>query len=67
MMKKEFAKWILDIAKYIVTALLLSSVFSDMSRPLVIIMGLFAALLCLGWGLWILKQCDKDQIKEDKK
>ena len=66
-MKIEFAKWILDIAKYIVTALLLSSVFSDMSRPIVIVLGLFAALLCLGWGLWILNQCDKEQKKEAKK
>ncbi len=66
-MRTEFAKWILDIAKYIVTALLLSSVFSDMSRPIVIILGLFAALLCLAWGLWILHKIDKTKEKEEKK
>ncbi len=32
-MKKELGKWLMDIAKYIVTALLLSSVFGDMQNP----------------------------------
>ena len=29
-MKKEFGKWLLDIAKYMVTGLLFSTIFADM-------------------------------------
>lgn len=32
-MKKELGKWLMDIAKYIITALLLSSVSGDMQNP----------------------------------
>ncbi len=28
-MKKEFGKWLIDVAKYVSTAILLSSLFSD--------------------------------------
>lgn len=28
-MKHEFGKWLMDVAKYLVTAVLLASVFSD--------------------------------------
>ena len=36
--KKEFGKWLMDIAKYMVTALLLSTIFSDMQEPIIIYM-----------------------------
>ena len=42
-MKKEFGKWLMDIAKYMVTALLLSSVFGNTSA------------ITLSVGLWFLK------------
>ena len=31
-MKKEFGKWLMDIAKYVATAVLLSSFFADIDR-----------------------------------
>ena len=31
-MKKEFGKWLIDIAKYLTTAILLSSLFSDIKN-----------------------------------
>lgn len=31
-MRKELGKWLLDIAKYLVTAVLLASVFSDIEE-----------------------------------
>lgn len=34
-MRKEFGKWLLDIAKYMVTALMLSSVFTDLESPII--------------------------------
>ena len=31
-MRKELGKWLMDIAKYLVTAVLLASVFSDITE-----------------------------------
>lgn len=35
-MEKEFGKWLMDVAKYMATALLLSTIFSDMKDPITI-------------------------------
>lgn len=34
-MKKEFGKWLMDIAKYLATAVLISSVFDSLEEPFV--------------------------------
>lgn len=60
-MRKELGKWLMDIAKYMVTALLLSSVFADMSNIWVLVFVLTGAVLTLFGGLWLLQ--DK---KEEK-
>lgn len=55
-MKHEFGKWLMDIAKYLVTAVLLASVFSDIQeRWIVYILVSCAIVLTLGWGLWLLR------------
>ena len=51
-MKKELGKWLLDIAKYLVTAVLLASVFSDIEEKLIIyIVVSIAIIITLGFGL----------------
>lgn len=65
-MEREFAKWILDIAKYVVTALLLSNVFSDMSNNSMLFLGLMIAGGCLAWGLILLKIQDKKDKQREK-
>ncbi|ATV32031.1 DUF6722 family protein [Prevotella intermedia] len=59
-MKKEFGKWLMDIAKYMVTALLLSSVFGNMDNLWVFVSVIIGAALTLGWGLYLVK----DNIKQ---
>ena len=54
-MKKEFGKWLMDVAKYMVTALLLSSIFGDMSTPLVLVSVVMATASTLGAGLWLVR------------
>ena len=49
-MKKELGKWLMDIAKYMVTALLLSSVFGDIGQTSVFICVIAASAITLGWG-----------------
>lgn len=40
-MRQKIGDWFLDVAKYILTAVLLSSMFSDMKNPFV-----FAGVIC---------------------
>ena len=63
-MKKEFGKWLMDIAKYMTTALVLSPVFGEMDSPLVMGIVIAGATLTLIIGLLLVKE---NKIgKEDK-
>lgn len=64
-MKKEFGKWLMDIAKYMVTALLLSSVFGDIGQTSVFVCVIAASAITLGWGLYLVKD-NKDANKMKK-
>ena len=50
-MRKEFGKWLMDIAKYIVTAVIISSMFGEMDSTTVYIAGAIAVLGTLTGGL----------------
>ena len=50
-MRKELGKWLMDIAKYIVTAVIISSLFGDMDSSTVYITGAIAVLGTLIGGL----------------
>lgn len=54
-MKKELGKWLKNIAKYMVTALLFSSVFADIGQTYVFICVIAASAITLGWGLYLVK------------
>lgn len=61
-MRKELGKWLMDIAKYMVTALLLSSTFGDMTNPLILACVIVASAATLGAGLWLVRNTNR---KED--
>ena len=66
-MKKEFGKWLLDIAKYIVTAVILSSIFSDLNDKLIVyIISASAVVVSMTFGLLLLKD-EKPKKKKSKK
>lgn len=60
-MKKEFGKWLMDIAKYMVTALLLSTAFGNMDRLWVLVCVVIGVILTLGWGLSLIRQDEKQK------
>lgn len=61
-MKKELGKWLMDIAKYIATAVILTSVFGEISEQWVIYVGgLAAVVLTLAVGLWLIKDKKKGE------
>ncbi len=53
-MKKELGKWLMDVAKYMTTALLLSSTFGDMKNPWVIASVIMASIITLFAGLCLI-------------
>lgn len=65
-MKKEFGKWLMDIAKYMVTALLLSTIFADMAEPVIIYMVIILSTIVLGFGLYWVNEGENDNKKIKK-
>lgn len=62
-MKKELGKWLMDIAKYITTAVVLTSIFGDVQeRWIIYVGGSLAVIVTLLAGLWLVK----DKRKENK-
>ena len=52
--RKELGKWLMDIAKYWVTAVLLSSIITDMGNSWILYLSVsFSVVLTLSVGLWV--------------
>ena len=68
-MKKELGKWFMDIAKYLLTGVLLASMVSDLQDMKwgVYVVGFIATLLCLGLGMAMLRDTKEEtkRIEED--
>ena len=61
-MRRELGKWLMDIAKYLATAVLLSSVFSEQEEGVMYIIAFLAAVITLFTGLILVR--DKKQKEE---
>lgn len=56
-MKKEFGKWLLDVSKYITTAVVLSNIFGEVEDKMYIFIGGGVAIaMTLIWGLYLVKE-----------
>ena len=63
-MKHELGKWFLDIAKYLVTAILFASVFSEIEEKWIVYYLVFSAItLTLGAGLWLLRDKKEKEVQ----
>lgn len=61
-MKKEFGKWLMDIAKYITTAVILASIFGEVEQKWIIYLGgILAVAFTLGWGLYLVRDNKKGE------
>lgn len=55
-MKKEFGKWLMDIAKYLMTVAILSSIITDIDKTWLYYLSLlFFIVLILVFGLWLIR------------
>ena len=66
-MKREFGKWLLDIAKYMVTALLLSTIFADIHEPIIFYLAAIFSFVLLIIGLAVFYNIDQEEKKKLKK
>ena len=66
-MKTEFGKWLMDIAKYMVTALLLSTIFADINEPIIIYIVVILSVIVLGLGLYWVNEGNKDNVKSNNR
>ena len=57
-MRKELGKWLMDIAKYVLTAVVVMSLVSDLgdSRWLIYVFGMLTTAVCLFDGLILIKE-----------
>ena len=55
--KQKFGDYLIDISKYVITAVLITLFFDDISssKPLMYISGALVAVLTLVWGLFYFK------------
>lgn len=58
-MKKELGKWLMDIAKYIATAVIISSIFMESKGAAYWIGAAFSVLVTLFVGLWLVGETRK--------
>ena len=66
-MQKEFGKWLMDVAKYVATAVILSTIFSDMQEKSVFfVLGILSMVFMLLWGLYLVRE-PKIKSKKRKK
>ena len=66
-MKKEFGKWLMDIAKYIITVIILSSVFGKSNDEAAIyIGGGVLSVIIVSLGLYLQKD-SKDTSKKKRR
>ncbi|MBQ8066562.1 MAG: hypothetical protein IJ200_13025 [Prevotella sp.] len=66
-MKREIGKWFLDIAKYIVTAVILKELFGGFEeKSIVVSVATGTALFAFISGILILRDVDKNDRKDKK-
>lgn len=63
-MKQEFGKWFLDVAKYVFTAMLLTSMLEELSHTWIIVLTIIILVLSFTAGFFLLRSAKKD---EDRK
>lgn len=63
--KDKFANWLLDIAKYITTAVIISSIFEGIEdRAYLLIAGIAVVGASLGWGMLLIQDDDPKKKKK---
>ena len=66
-MRKEMGKWVLDIAKYLATAVLISTLFRDIQeKSVTLAIGGLSVTIILLLGMFLIKEPKKKVSKQGK-
>ena len=60
-MRKEFGKWLMDIAKYVLTAVIISTAFSGMGEIWMYVIAGIIVTAIVGLGLWLIRDKQKEE------
>ena len=65
-MKETFGKWFLDVAKYILTALFLTTAFAGMEEANILLFTMTGFLFSISIGFVLLWQSEKDEKRRER-
>lgn len=63
----EIGKWLLDILKYLIIAMLLTTAFSDMSNPWIVMGVILSALITFMLGVVLMGRSGEKKSKDNNK
>ena len=64
--KQEFGKWFLDVAKYVLTAMILTSMIDGLSQTWLIVGASVLMSICLIFGGILINQGRKDEDRRER-
>ena len=64
--KQEFGKWFLDVAKYVLTAMLLTTMIEGMSQQWIVVGSIIIMILCLTFGAILMRKGRDEEYKRER-
>ena len=64
--KQEFGKWFLDVAKYVLTAMLLSSMIEGLSQVWLLTTATAVTVLCLVFGALLMRKGREEEDRRER-
>lgn len=64
--KQEFGKWFLDVAKYVLTAMILTSMIDGMSQTWMMVGASAVMLLCLMFGAMLIRRGRQEEDRKER-
>ena len=64
--KQEFGKWFLDVAKYVLTAMLLTTMIEGMSQQWIVVGSIIIMVLCLVFGALLMRKGREDEERRER-
>ena len=64
--KQEFGKWFLDVAKYVLTAMLLTAMIDGLSQIWLITVSACVTLLCIIFGTILMRKGKEEEERRER-
>lgn len=64
--KQEFGKWFLDVAKYVLTAMLLTTMIEGMSQQWIVAGSIIIMVLCLAFGAVLMRKGREEEDRRER-